>query len=111
MKKILSIIVILLIGFGLGILMDKYVFNRSKPISIPPVVVPDTVYIEEQNKIDTLWRTEIKEKERAGKVRDSIQIITKLKYISVDSVKRLPLDSGMIYLKNKLEEYEDKYED
>lgn len=111
MKKILSIIIILLIGFGLGVLMDKYVFNRSKPISIPPVVVPDTVYIKEQNKIDTLWKTEIKEKEKAEKVRDSIKVITKIKYIKADSIKKLPLDSGIIYLRNKLEEYEDKYEE
>ena len=105
MKEVLKILIILLIGFGLGMLFEKHI-GGSKPIDPSSVVIPDSIIAGENHKIDTLKITEEKERIKEIYLKDSVKTITKIKYVKVDSIKKLPLDSGILYLKSKLDKYE-----
>jgi len=105
MKEFLKLLLVLVIGFGLGMLVEKHI-GGSKPIVSPPVVIPDSIIAGENHIIDSLQIVEENEKEKENFLKDSVRTITKIKYIRVDSVKKLPLDDGILYLKRKLDEYE-----
>jgi hypothetical protein len=103
-KLIFIIIVALLVGLGCGILIDKYVIN-PKPTSTA-IVIPDSLIKEENQKIDSLRRIEEEEKVKSEALMDSIMTIARLKYERVDSVKNLPTDSALNYLREILGKYE-----
>ena len=103
-KLIFIIIVALLVGLGCGILIDKYVIN-PKPTSTA-IVIPDSLIQEENQKIDSLRKVGEEEKKKSEALMDSIMTITRLKYERVDSVKNLPVDSALKYLREKLGKYE-----
>lgn len=103
-KLIFACIIALLVGFGSGILLHRYVIN-SKPASTA-VVIPDSLIQEENQKINSLRKVGEEEKKKSEALMDSIMIITRLKYERVDSVKNLPVDSALKYLREKLGKYE-----
>lgn len=103
-KLIFTIVIALLVGLGCGILLDKYVIN-PKPTSTA-IVIPDSLVQEENQIIDSLKRVSEEEKKRSEALMDSIMTITRLKYERVDSVKNLPTDSALNYLREILGKYE-----
>ena len=103
-KFIFTCIVALLVGLGCGILLHKCVTN-SKPTS-SAIVIPDSLIQEENRKIDSLRIISEEEKRKSEALADSIMTVTRLKYERVDSVKNLPVDSALKYLREKLGKYE-----
>ena len=101
---IFAIIIALLVGLGCGVLLDKYVIN-PKPTSTA-VVIPDSLIQEENQKIDSLRRVAEEEKIKSEALMDSIMTIARLKYERVDSIKNLPTDSALNYLREILGKYE-----
>ena len=101
---IFALIVALLVGFGCGILLHKCVTD-SKPTSTA-IVIPDSLIREENQKIDSLKKIEEEDKKKSEALADSIMAVVKLKYERVDSVKNLPVDSALKYLREKLGKYE-----
>jgi len=98
------LIVALLVGFGCGILLQKCITN-SKPTSTA-IVIPDSLIREENQKIDSLRKIGEEERKKSEALADSIMSVTRLKYERVDSVKNLPVDSALKYLREKLGKYE-----
>lgn len=106
MKQVVRILIILLVGFGLGICAEKYVFG-PKPIFPGDVVIPDSIVQPENEIIDSLNHLDSTLISNSEALKDSIKVIYRIRYIKVDSVKKLPLDSGIMYLRAKLKEYEE----
>lgn len=103
-KFIFACIVALLVGLGCGILLSKCVIN-SKPTSTA-IVIPDSLIQEENRKIDSLRVISEEERRKSEALTDSIMAVTRLKYERVDSIKNLPVDSALKYLREKLGKYE-----
>ena len=103
-KFIFALIVALLVGFGCGILLHKCITD-SKPTSTA-IVIPDSLIQEENRKIDSLRVISEEERRKSEALTDSIMTVTRLKYERVDSIKNLPVDSALKYLREKLGKYE-----
>lgn len=102
-KLIFALIIAILVGFGCGALLVRCTY--SKPTSTA-VVIPDSLIQEENQKIDSLRVIEEEERKKSEALADSIMTITRLKYERVDSVKNLPIDSALNYLREILGKYE-----
>lgn len=103
-KLIFTLIVALLVGFGCGILFQKCVIN-SKPTGTA-IMIPDSLIQVENQKIDSLKLVGEEDKKKSEALADSIMNVVRLKYERVDSVKNLPVDSALKYLREKLGKYE-----
>ena len=65
-----------------------------------------TLVNSEAIKIDSLENV-IREYEKINSnLRDSVRIIEVTRTIEVDAIKKLPLDSGVLYLKQRLREFQ-----
>ena len=106
----LVILGITLIGFGVGVILKFYSHsNPTKENITDTIIVPDKLIKDNQIKIDSLNKV-IEEREKSIRhLKDSIEKIEAIRTIEVDNVKRLPLDSALIYLNLKLGEYYDRY--
>ena len=92
---------VVFVGYVLGVL-----FPYNSPEHIPAQNI-DSVLVDEKRKIDSL-ETVIKEYEKINSdLRDSVKTIEITRTIEVDAVKKLPLDSGVLYLKHRLREFQE----
>ena len=106
--SILLLILGLSIGAGLGFILFRDSSN-SAPSEDPSVIIPDSLIKDETNKIDSLKEEIESREELISRLKDSIQIKEVIRTIQIDNVKKLPLDSAVMFLNSKLREYEDKY--
>lgn len=108
-KKIITIIITsIVIILGLGtILLYK---GCSDPFSEnDESILNDSVINKETLKIDSL-KKEIEIKERIiSRLKDSIRTKEIVRTIEINNIKKLPLDSSVMFLRLKLREYENKY--
>ena len=99
----ISLVLLMIIGYVLGVYLrlpwhDFYIGDD--------VVLKDSIIIiEDVKKLDSL--TNLVEEYRAinTRLKDSLDNIIITRVIEVESVKRLPLDSSVLFLKQKLREY------
>lgn len=109
---VISLIIVVLsltLGFGLGALFFRGCSHSTPDKTTDSIKVPDTLIQEDQRKIDSLKEV-IKEREESiGHLKDSVKIIETIRTIEVDNIKKLPLDSAVMYLNLKLGEYYDRY--
>lgn len=105
-SNLIYVIGLVLLGYILGVY-----FNRPSEIISPTIdieKIDSTLVGEENRKIDSLEAV-IKSYELINSsLRDSIQTITIIRTIEVDAVKKLPLDSSVLFLKQKLREFESR---
>lgn len=106
MKRTLINLLILIAVFGVGALAG-YLVGRSTKTQRSEVVIPDSVIKKEENFIDSLRKLEKEIEKQKASLKDSIVYITEWKIEKINEVKELPLDSGILYLRKKLEENED----
>ena len=108
---IIASLICLIIGTGLGMILRDC--SYSDPLkdndNQGSVVIPDSLIKEETNKIDSLKEVIESREELISRLKDSIQIKEVIRTIQIDNVKKLPLDSAVMFLNSKLREYEDKY--
>lgn len=112
-KVIITSLISLLIGTGLGmILLGRSCSGHLKEVqgnSNNNVEIPNKIIEKELKEIDSLKNViELGEKE-ISRLKDSIKVKEVIRTIQIDNVKKLPLDSAVIFLNSKLREYEDKY--
>lgn len=69
-------------------------------------MIPDSLIQVENQKIDSLKLVGEEDKKKSEALADSIMNVVRLKYERVDSVKNLPVDSALKYLREKLGKYE-----
>lgn len=104
-NNIVSILILIVIGFILGVYYTKP--SESSQTGIDTEYIDSVLVKNEIRKIDSL-KNRINEIELINNnLRDSIKLITITRVIEVDAVRKLPLDSGVIFLKQKLREFED----
>lgn len=104
-NNIVSILILIVIGFILGVYYTKP--SESNQTGIDTEYIDSVLVKNEIRKIDSL-KSRINEIELINNnLRDSIKLITITRVIEVDAVRKLPLDSGVIFLKQKLREFED----
>ena len=97
-------LIILLIGFGLGIY-----FERGISPSSPSIGNPDDLVKPEIEKIDSLKEEIGRREEIISHLKDSVRVIETIRTVEVDNIRKLPIDSGVGFLKQKLREYEDMF--
>lgn len=91
----------------LGYTLGAYYGFPGKPSEYIPEI-DSTLVNTKQAEIDSLVNV-IEEYEKIDSVlRDSIREVVVTRTIEVDAVKKLPLDSGVLYLKHKLREFQDE---
>lgn len=104
-SKIVIVLILLIFGFGLGVYYTKP--STIDQSTIDKNYVDSILVKKELHKIDSLQKI-VSEYERINSnLRDSIDKISITRTIKVDAVRKLPLDSGVIYLKQKLREFEE----
>jgi len=104
MKKAISYLAIAVISALVGWYARTWYTSQSgTPIEI---IIPDSIIAAENSKLDSIQTlVENLEKNRET-IKDSIVYITKWRTVEVSKVKSLPLDSGIIFLREKLRDYE-----
>lgn len=107
-KTVINLILILFLilsGYALGAYFGFPGYNPH----IDTEIESDSLIIKDDKvKIDSLVSVIEEYKEINDRLRDSIQVVITTRIIEVDAVKKLPLDSGVIFLKHKLREYENR---
>ena len=100
--------IILLLGLGLGFLIYDKWYKEPTPSfenNIEEIIQP------EKQKIDSLTN-EIKGREEIiNRLRDSLKNIKIIRIYEVDSIRKLPTTEGVEFLRNKLREFESKYQE
>jgi hypothetical protein len=99
MKTTLKVISLLILGFVIGWYTLDWYTNQSFSKS-------ESEIVEIDNKIDSLVRKDSIITVERTILKDSIIKVSITKEVEINNVKNLPLDSGIIFLRNKLEEYE-----
>jgi hypothetical protein len=99
MKTTLKVISLLILGFVIGWYTSDWYTNQSFSKSESEIVKID-------NKIDSLEKKDSIITVERTILRDNIIKVSITKEVEINNVKSLPLDSGIIFLRNKLEEYE-----
>lgn len=107
-KTVINLILVLFLilsGYALGTYFGFPGYNPH----IDTEIESDSLIIKDDKvKIDSLVSVIEEYKEINDRLRDSIQVVVTTRIIEVDAVKKLPLDSGVIFLKHKLREYENR---
>lgn len=99
--------IILLLGLGLGFL----IYDKWYKEPIPPENNIEEIIQPEKQKIDSLTN-EIKGREDIiNRLRDSLKNIKIIRIYEVDSIRKLPTTEGVEFLRNKLREFESKYQE
>lgn len=99
--------IILLLGLGLGFL----IYDKWYKEPIPPENNIEEIIQPEKQKIDSLTN-EIKGREKIiNRLRDSLKNIKIIRIYEVDSIRKLPTTEGVEFLRNKLREFESKYQE
>lgn len=102
-NSILYIIGLLIVGYVLGVYFSYKSLGHSPN---NPITMDSTLVNSEAIKIDSLENV-IREYEKINSsLRDSVRIIEVTRTIEVDAIKKLPLDSGVLYLKQRLREFQ-----
>lgn len=98
----ISLVLLIIFGYVLGV----YLRLPGHDFSTDIVLKDSVIIIEDIKKLDSL--TNLVEEYRAvnTRLRDSLDNIVTTRIIEVEAVKRLPLDSSVLFLKQKLREYE-----
>lgn len=108
-KVIITSLISLLIGTGLGMILLGRSCSDHLRETQGNVEIPNKIIEKELKEIDSLKNViELGEKE-ISRLKDSIKVKEVIRTIQIDNVKKLPLDSAVIFLNSKLREYEDKY--
>jgi hypothetical protein len=105
-NNLIYIIGLIVIGYILGVYVNRP-SDSSLPVLDPETL--DSLLVGNENKrIDSLELIIEDYKKINNNLRDSIEAVTITRVIEVDAVKKLPLDSGVIFLRQKLREFESK---
>lgn len=103
-NNIIILSIFILFGFGLGV---WYSLPSAQNTTIDKTYVDSILVKKELNKIDSLTKIIGEYELINSNLKDSISKITVTRTIKVDAVRKLPLDSGVLYLKQKLREFEE----
>ena len=87
--------VLVLIGFGIGMYVGKCIYQPG-PINLAPQKVPEKLVRQENKRGDTV--TVIKER---------ISTVWRERVEELNKIDSLPLDSNINYLRKKIKEYEE----
>ena len=105
-NNLIYIIGLLVLGYILGVYFGRPSDTASSPIDTEKL---DSILVGEENKkIDSLQLVIENYEKINSSLRDSIKEVTIIRAIEVDAVKELPLDSGVLFLKHKLREFESR---
>lgn len=107
-KAVVASIIIFLVGFGLGFLATYY-WNSENPspdsnINIEEVIKPEI------ERIDSLSNELDRRESIINRLRDSLKNVKVIRIYEVDSIRKLPTTEGVEFLRNKLREFESKYQ-
>ncbi len=98
------IIILILFGYVLGVY-----FGPPRHTPIEEGVLNDSIIVKDDLKrVDSLERVISEYREVNTRLRDSIQDIIAIRIVEVDVVQKLPLDSSVIFLKQKLREFKNR---
>lgn len=112
-KTVLAIsFIIMLLSFGLAFLVFKLVYEEPTS-SITEVTAAEVEEIiqPEKEKIDSLTIEIQGREEIISHLKDSIVKLKATWAFKVDSIRKLPLTEEVDFLKNKLREFESKYQE
>lgn len=106
-KKAVLISLLLLLGFGLGVL---YYSHSSQDKSKGETILPPPEIIQpEKNKIDSLEVEIISRDSIISYLREKIHRIESTRTDKVDSIRELPTTEAVEFLRLKLKEFDSKY--
>lgn len=109
-KKAVLISLLLLLGFGLGVLYYSH-SSQDKKDQTEELLPPPEVIQPEKNKIDSLG-LEIKSRDSIiSYLREKIHRIESTRIDKVDSIRELPTTEAVEFLRLKLREFDSKYKD
>ena len=104
--NLILILFLILSGYALGVYFGFPGYNPTyKDITVE---IDSLVIKNEREKIDSLYLVIGEYKKINNLLRDSIQNIVTTRIVEVSAIKKLPLDSGVLFLKQKLREYENR---
>lgn len=105
--NLLYVLGLVLFGYILGV----YVSRPSVSIDSLDVEKVDSLLVSREREIiDSLNLVISDYKKLNSDLRDSIKVITVVRTVKVGEVKKLPLDSGVVFLNQKLREFEYKFD-
>lgn len=105
--NVLCIIGLLLLGYFLGVYFGGPSDFVEEPIDAEKV--DSLVVKKELEKIDSLTKVIETYENLNSDLKDSIETVTIIRTVKVNEVNKLPLDSGVLFLKHKLGEFESKF--
>lgn len=107
--SILITFICLLVGVGIGFLIFKEDEKSTTPSKDMTEEIEKLIQ-PEREKIDSLT-LEIQGKEEIiNRLRDSLKNMEVTRIYKVDSIRKLPTTEGVEFLRNKLREFESKYQ-
>lgn len=101
--RLIYICCLVILGYTLGVYFGK----PGKPSGLYPEI-DSTLVITMQHKIDSLEILVEGFDSLSNILKDSIREVEVMQIIEVNAVKKLPLDSGVLYLRKKLREFQDE---
>ena len=99
----ISLVLLIAFGYVLGVYLR---LPRHSILNDSSTLKDSVIFVEDIRKVDSL--TNLVEEYRAinTRLKDSLSSVVVTRIVEVESVKRLPLDSSVLFLKQKLREYE-----
>lgn len=104
-KKAVIISLLLLFGFGLGVLYYSHSTQRKNE----EIKLPEEIIQPERNKIDSLVIEIIDRDSIINYLREKIHKIESTRIDKVDSIRELPMTEAVEFLRLKLREFDSKY--
>ena len=105
--NILYIIGLILLGYILGVYVSRPSVSVDEPIDIEKI---DSLLVsKEKATIDSLTLVIEEYKKINSDLKDSIKEVVIIRTEKVDEVRKLPLDSGVLFLNHKLREFENRF--
>lgn len=106
--EVLCVLGLILLGFFLGVYISRPSVSVDEPINVEKI---DSLLVSKEKAVIDSLNLVISEYEKLNSdLRDSIKIVTIVRTVKVDEVKKLPLDSGVVFLNQKLREFEHKFD-
>lgn len=106
--NLLYVLGLVLLGYILGVYISRPSVSIDEPINVEKV---DSLLVSKEKLIIDSLNLVINEyKKLNSDLKDSIKVVTIVRTVKVDEVKKLPLDSGVVFLNQKLREFEHKFD-
>lgn len=105
-ERISLFVVLVLIGFGIGMYVGKCIYQPG-PINLAPQNVPEKLVRQENKRIGELKTQEKQVGDTVTVIKERINNVWKERVKELNKIDSLPLDSNINYLKQKIKEYEE----